>query len=541
MSMKACLAALCAAMLLAGWGGASAQPNADFKVGASKVYITPSADALLKGYDGIIGPIFVRAVIQENSSAKAALVAADVGVMAAPRENSLKATDANYARKRADRAKSGILNIDLSRNGPDQAASVPDVAIDPLDPKHIMAVWRTIAMPSEPNVKAPRPLVCHMAVSRDGGASFSGNAIDWAMSDTPICNAPYVDFGADGALYVGATLVELGPLNPPEGYRAFGRAVIRKSADGGRTWQPTQSVIASDSLELGRFAPNPSVPDAAKRTPWDGARGIVNRSNGDIYVAGGYPAPPGGDAHSQRFYSVSHDGGKTWGAIRAMGSADWPQRWDSRIVAAPGEMAMAYVAGAAPGIGKQLCVVFATTTDGVTLKRTLVAKIGHVDTLVHYPPLAADQNRPGVFAVALVSDDRTGLTLFASSDNGTTWSETGPVPMPAGVTRVSRPAVAYTVDGALVAMWRGGHADGRFDVYMAAAPDGRHFHAPLRVTSASSRAPEKLAADYAVRGDFLNVMKIDTEFAHAVWTDWRTGDTARIVYGRVPLSLLQDR
>jgi hypothetical protein len=393
-------------------------------------------------------------------------------------------------------------------------------------------------MPVGPDAKTPRPLTCHMAVSHDGGAAFGGETIvDWSMPDTPICNAPFVDFGADGALYIGATLVEQGPLNPPEGYHAFGRAVIRQSADGGRTWQPTQSVIATDSLDRGRFAPDPSVPEVAKRTPWDGARGIVNRSNGDIYVAGGYPAPPGGGAPSPRFFSISRDGGATWSAIRAIGSAEWPQRWDSRLVAAPGELALAYVAGASPNTGPCLCVVFATSRDGAVLKRTLITQISHVDTLVHYPPVAADQNRPGVFAIALVSEDRTGLTLFASSDDGANWIETT-VPQPADVTRVSRPAIAFTPEGALVAMWRGQRAGGDYDVYMAAASDGRHFRAPLRITSASSRAPDKLAADYAVRGDFLNVMKIDSGFAHAVWTDWRTGNAAHIVYGRVPLSLL---
>ena len=91
------------------------------------------------------------------------------------------------------------------------------------------------------------------AVSRDGGATFTRRALDWGMSDTPTCNAPYVDFGAKGELFIGATLVEKGPLNPPAGYHAFGRAVIRKSTDGGTTWAPTVSVVDSGSLAKGKF------------------------------------------------------------------------------------------------------------------------------------------------------------------------------------------------------------------------------------------------------------------------------------------------
>jgi hypothetical protein len=430
----------------------------------------------------------------------------------------------------------GILNLDLSGNGADEAASVPDIAVDPRDPKHIVAVWRTIAISEEKDT--PRPLICHLAVSRDGGASFSRQVLDWGIPEAPICNAPYVDFGASGELFIGATLVEKGPLNPPQGYHAFGRAVIRKSADGGRNWAPTVSVIDSGSFARGKFAPDPSIPDAAKQTPWDGARGIVNRSNGDIYVAGGYPAPPGGDAHSQRFYAVSHDGGERWSAIRAMGSAAWPQRWDSRIVAAPGMMALVYIAAAAPGVEKCLCVVFATGKDGTALKRTLVSQVAHVDTLVHYPPLAADPKRAGTFAIALVSDDRTGLDILTSSDGGAHWARTGPIPAIADVVRVSRPAIAYAPHGALVAMWRGEHADGGYDVYLAAAPDGRHFREPVRLTAAASRPPERLKSDYAVRGDFINVLKLGPDAAHAVWTDWRSGTEARVFYGRVPLSLL---
>jgi hypothetical protein len=425
-----------------------------------------------------------------------------------------------------------LPNIDVSGNSAEWAASVPDVAIDPRDAKHVVAIWREIAMPDRKN----RPFLCHLAESRDGGATFSRRELEWGIPETSICNAPYVDFGAGGELYVGATLVEMGPINPPSGWHAFGRAVIRKSPDGGRTWAPTVSVIDSGSLAKDKFAPDPSVPDVAKQTPWDGARGIVNRSNGDIYVAGGYPAPPGGDAHSQRFYAVSHDRGANWSAIRAMGSAEWPQRWDSRIIAAPGKMALAYIAGAAPGVNNCLCVVFATSKDGSVLKRTLVTQVGHVDTLVHYPPLAAAPN--GKFAIALISDDRATLNILTSADDGAHWNKIDPVVAPSGVTRLSRPAIAYTPQGALVVMWRGQRDDGSYDVYMAAASDGQHFGPSVRVTDASSRPPELLKSDYAVRGDFINVLKLGPDAAYAIWTDWRTGTAAHVVYARVPLSAL---
>ena len=180
--------------------------------------------------------------------------------------------------------------------------------------------------------------------------------------------------------------------------------------------------------------------------------------------------------------------------------------------------------------------MFATSKDGTDLKRTLVTRISHMDTLVHYPPLAADPSRKGTYAIALVSDDRTALTIFTSRDDGAAWTKIDPVAAPAGVVRLSRPAIAYTPQGALVLLWRGQHADGSYDVYMAAASDAQHFGAPVRVSDTSSRPPEALKSDYAVRGDFINVMKLGPDAAHAVWTDWRNGSEAHVVYGRVPLS-----
>ncbi|MBL8550472.1 MAG: exo-alpha-sialidase [Hyphomonadaceae bacterium] len=428
-----------------------------------------------------------------------------------------------------------VAEVDLSGNGPDLAASVPDIAIDPTDPKRIAIVWRTIAMTTEPQTGSRRS-VCHLSRSSDGGVSFSHETIDWGMADTPQCNAPYVDFAANGDLYMGATLVARAPLNPPEGFHAFGRAAFRKSHDFGATWSATASVVATDSYD--RFAQNPAIPDAAKRTPWDGARGVVDRSTGAIYVGGGYPAPPGGAAHSERFYSASRDGGETWGPIRAWGSADWPQRWDGRMLAAHGRFAYAYVAGRTPRTGACLCVVFASSADdGVTVRRRLVTRISGVDMLVHYPTFVASPKTAGTYALAVLSDDATRIVVHTTANEGARWTATE-VQGGAGVTRASRPALAYTPNGALALVWRGYHEDGSYDIYASASADGRGFGAPVRLSRASSRTPESVMADYAVRGDFITAAKADDGFVHAAWTDWRGGTEARVYYGRAPLSLL---
>jgi hypothetical protein len=77
--MKAVFAAFCAVLMLT---GASAAPV--FKVGAAKIDITPAADKLPKGMTGINDHIFVRAIVIDNGTTKAALITADVGIISTP-------------------------------------------------------------------------------------------------------------------------------------------------------------------------------------------------------------------------------------------------------------------------------------------------------------------------------------------------------------------------------------------------------------------------------------------------------------------------
>ena len=47
-----------------------------------------------------------------------------------------------------------------------------------------------------------------------------------------------------------------------------------------------------------------------------------------------------------------------------------------------------------------------------------------------------------------------------------------------------------------------------------------------------------MLSNYAVRGDFIDTVAADVRFVHAVWTDWRSGQEARVYYGRLPIRLL---
>ncbi|MEO6339283.1 MAG: hypothetical protein ABIO39_04525, partial [Caulobacteraceae bacterium] len=60
---------------------AHAQPSRvpGFRAGAAKVSITPRADALPAGFEGINDPLFVRAIVLDNGASRAALVSVDAG------------------------------------------------------------------------------------------------------------------------------------------------------------------------------------------------------------------------------------------------------------------------------------------------------------------------------------------------------------------------------------------------------------------------------------------------------------------------------
>jgi hypothetical protein len=358
------------------------------------------------------------------------------------------------------------------------------------------------------------------------------------MPDTPVCNSPYVDIGPKGELLMGATLAGVLPQNAPVGEHAAGRVVMRLSTDWGASWSPVSSGIATG--DEARFEVNPTVPAEATHVPWDGGRGVIDAQSGAIILSGGFPAPPGEELRSQRFYTVSQDRGQSWGPIRAFGAPDWPQRWDGHYIVVHGTLAFSYLAGAVPAEGaKCLCVVFATSTDGgVTVQRHLVAEVDYFDRLVHYPPIAAHPGRKGSYALALASTKAGRPSVRITNDGGASWREMDGPAAPEGVVRSSRPALAYVPDGVLALLWRGYHADSSYDMYMAASPDGKRFGPTRRISKTSSRVPEGLAKDYSSGGDFISSLGAGGDMLHAAWTGWREGEAGQVFHARVPLARL---
>lgn len=425
----------------------------------------------------------------------------------------------------------------LSLSNPEFSASVPDIAVDPNNPERVAVFWRYISM-HDANQEVQRHLECRLSLSTDGGLTFSEQSVDWNSANTPVCNSPSVDIGPDGEILLAATLAGVLPQGAPEGAHPYGRVGMRISRDWGETWSETQGPIASDMDD--RFELNPAVPKEATKVPWDGGRGIIDPETRHIAISGGFPAPPGEDLHSQRFFVVSTDAGRSWGQIRAWGAPGWSQRWDGTMISAHGKLAVAYLAGEAGDTGANcLCIVFARSADdGKTFERHLVAEIDDFDRLVHYPPIAANPLRDGTYALAHVAKGNGSPVVRISSDGGATWQVAATPPPPAGVVRASRPAIAYSQDGSLVLLWRGYMADGSYRMFMAAARDDGRFGKGRAVSSEPAREPEIYLKDYSVRGDFISSLATGGGLAHGVWMDWRSGRVGQIVHARVEIDRL---
>lgn len=440
-----------------------------------------------------------------------------------------------------------VNNVDLSGDQPNLAAAVPVVAVDPSRKGRVAVAWRFIDPLGGSNAHSAGNWACHLSISEDDGKTFKDQAIDWGLDTLSRCNAPWAGFSRRGDLYLAGTLTGSPPAHAVGGAPSEAAAVqahpegtagFKVSHDGGRMWSATVSVIPSNALE--RFETDASIPLKSKQVPWDGARGAVDLSSGTIYLSGAFPARPGGEDHSQRFYSASADGGKTFGPIRAFGSAVWPERWDGDIAAAHGNFIVSYIGASAPDAMKKCpCAVIAISHDaGRTLVHQLVAEASEfdLDTLVHYPEIAADPAHKNRFALVLVSADKSSIAVHLTA-NAQLWTRLT-IPPSEGVVFVTRPAVAFSPTGVLVVAWRGTHADGSYDLYAAGSADGKKIDHILKVSTEASRTPGAWRNTYALRGDFHTSVAADDSDAHAAWADARNGADVRAYYARVPLRAL---
>ena len=313
---------------------------------------------------------------------------------------------------------------------------------------------------------------------------------------------------------------------------------VRRSFDGGRTWQPKQLLI-----EKG-FIDHPHV--------------VVDRGSnsphvGSIYFAGRYLS------QSSLWVIRSHDRGTTW---------------QTETVKLP------------PAIGNGFVHAMAVTEDGTLVipiesQRTILSRDGRYDgslATVHTirstdggqtfdaPVHLGDKNHPargglgdaransGVAAGRYQNTERlyfvfprrrqalpTILMISTSDDAGQSWTEPRRLlpPNPSGNSSEppsgdSVPTVMVNRDGVVgVAYYRFIANPARFDLYFTASVDGgEHFGDPIRISSQSSLEPPTASQAREPGGDQVySDIGGDGTF-RLVWTDNRDGDERYTIYYR---------
>ena len=449
-----------------------------------------------------------------------------------------------------------------------RGAGEPMIAVDPTNPKNIVAVamgnlQRLGGETATGNMTdayhaVAGSTITWLAVTHDGGNS-------WKVGELPIrtgkftrCPDSFVAVTADGVFLAGC--------EPRETTGDFyGTSALVISTDKGESWSKPVDLISSYAVK--RFAPG-LKPRIGGNSPWDRPFLYIDDSTGVIYAQAG-----GGETDSdtetgrfrtQGYVTTSTDKGRSFGTIYAWDSTDYPQIGRGRMPAGNGVVAVAYVARTVPAseAGSCPCIVFGISRDrGKTFSYHVLKNVSAPAAERGCPPpvqagrgsaqgsngrgrgvggggrgnggiagLAADPARPTRFA--LMTGTSTELRVSISDDFGQTWSPFVTAGHTDRAVSLTKPSLEYSRGGALALMWRAVYADGTYDIWSSLSRDGGEgFSAPVRVSHAASpgMVPSRNAGMF---GDDLQHLAVDNENVHLVWADSRAGFQA-VWYGRV--------
>lgn len=437
-----------------------------------------------------------------------------------------------------------------------RGAGEPMVAVDPTDPRHIIAVAMgnlQILPGYKPPVTAgmtdkyhevANSTITWLAVTHDGG-------VNWKVGELPILSGKLTRC-PDSFAGVTKTGIFLAGCEPRESEgEFFGMSAVVVSTDHGDTW--TKAAPLVNSYQKPPFAPG-LKPRIGGNSPWDRPFLYFDDQTGAVYSMSS-----GGETNidtsapdkfrTQSYLNVSHDGGRSFGTVYAADSPDWPQQGRASVAAGHGALAEIYVASKVPASEGATCPcqVFGISHDeGKTFERRVMKHIA-------LPPagtgrgggpgggpgvsnLVADPTSEGRYSVMrTVTAGNPHYEVSTSNDAGKTWSEFTAVPETPGAAGIAKPWVGYSRDGVLGLMWRASYPDRTYDIWASISRDGgKTFSQALRISHAKSPA-----ADYYRNGgnfgDDIQDLSMDKESMHLVWGDNRAGFLG-VWYGRVALS-----
>ena len=453
-----------------------------------------------------------------------------------------------------------ISLVNISRNGVLGGSVVPQVKVNPHNPNVVAVAWRRYGLPIDTNAdKNARIADCHVSVSLDSGDTFQDtNLMPFLRQpavnvgepepDLWFCNLPWVTFGFDGVMYAGGSvftpLGNIGPL-PKQG-----RVMVTVSTDLGSTWSaPTYGI------RFNNFAPGLtglSNGTAPEDTPWDGSNGFADPNSPSVYTtSGGYVV-------------VTNDHANTFGTVyqlRSQSLPGWTVSTTGVMNAASGILGAPFVASASPISGAVCpCLGYATSVDyGKTWTARLVAQAAQFNNSVtgdtaHSPFSASDPSAPGTrVAISAYTPDHRSVQVFYTENGGSTWnSAAATLPTDVNVARAAKVAVGYTLDGAVLLVWRGYQQSNIFDTF-AALLHGDHLGPTIRVSPQSSKYPYFTMQTACVTylpptracydtsnggGDFITWITGNYVYAFVAFPYIPDGLLENIYFAKIPLSMM---
>jgi hypothetical protein len=229
-------------------------------------------------------------------------------------------------------------------------------------------------------------------------------------------------------------------------------------------------------------------------------------------------------------------------------SKDYPSLGGYSASVANGSLAVAYLSGTAGGAPQR--IVFGTSKDeGKTFESHVVAP--YTPTLSSRVTLAADQSKPGRYAIMTMSPDATQLWVYVTENNGNSWSKAVAAQAPKGTMLINKDsktpaaivykdnlrmlsAMMYNTNGQLAILWRARYPDDSYDVWSSLSNDGGKTFKSLRVSNTTSPAKSLKRGAFLNHEDYWD-LDMDKESVHFVYTGSQPGFLATW-YARIPIS-----
>jgi hypothetical protein len=456
-----------------------------------------------------------------------------------------------------------------------RGAGEPMVAVDPTDPKNIIAVAmgsvQRIIVDGKPAIgnseyhRTANSTITWLAVSHDAGMTWDIRELPILSGKLTRCPDSFADVTKDGVFIAGCE-----PRETASDPDYWGMSALMVSQDKGKTWGSVVQMISD--YQINRFAPglkpvsgafpNESPTRVASNSPWDRPYTTIDDSTGVIYgfAHGGSAMVTPTTRRSQAYITASTDGGRSFGTVYSWDSPEYPQ--SSRGIsgtAGHGVVAVAYIASSVPA-GESAtcpCAVLGLSRDrGKTFSYHVLKNIMPIAAQpeARGAQPAAGGGRAGAGGrgggggnsgltvismdpakagrIAMLKSEGPRYSVSISEDFGQTWSPFVIAGTAPDATSFTKPAFEFSRDGVIGLMWRAIYADRSYDIWASISKDsGKTFSKSLKVSHARSPASDP-HRNSGLFGDDIQDLSMDKENIHMVWGDSRAGFLG-VWYGRV--------